>query len=156
MNLLSIFCNMPHPTRLVRITLAGSVLLALISGTGCESVKTVSTPHSTVSPYTGLNAAMAVNRSQGRVTGRGMGQSMAPLYGDNSIVVTNPIEWEALQPGMVVVYRNNQGRNVAHKLSHREGQNWVTGGINNQHADTDRVTPQNLIGVVYATFHTQQ
>ena len=128
-------------------------------GIGCESTEHIveEAPHSSVNLQQGLNAALSVDaQSQGRVTGLGAGNSMAPLYGGNAIVVTNPIDFDDLTPGLVVVYQNSAGHNVVHKLSHRQGRYWVAVGENNRYIDEELVTPENLIGVVYATFHTQK
>ncbi len=80
---------------------------------------------------------------------------MAPLYGDNTYVVVEPIAFEALTEGMIVAYRNRNGHNVVHRLVRLERGAWVAEGINNPAADRDKVTPQNLLGVVYATFYAQ-
>lgn len=133
------------------------LFLTILTFCGCQTNKSEKAPHSTVGGYTGMNAAMAVNNNQkGRVTGRGTGDSMAPLLGDNTLIVTHPIKWEDLKPGMIVVYRDSRGKNITHKLSHQEKLHWVAVGINNEYVDEERVTPHNLVGVVYATFHTEQ
>jgi len=78
---------------------------------------------------------------------------MEPLMGGNSYLVIDPIDYQDLRPGMLVAYRNLAGRRVVHQLVAKEGHYWTVRGINNVQEDADFVTPDNLIGVVYGTFH---
>ena len=78
---------------------------------------------------------------------------MAPVYGDNTLLVINPINYADLKPGMTVAYVNSQGLRVVHKLVSKTKGGWFVAGINNTRIDEDLVTPQNLIGVIYASFH---
>jgi len=78
---------------------------------------------------------------------------MAPLYGDNTLLVINPIRYEELEPGMTVAYVNARGVRVVHKLVTLTKSGWFVIGINNARIDEDLVTPENLLGVVYASFH---
>lgn len=99
------------------------------------------------------DAEAVANRETGRVTAKGTGVSMAPVFGDNTLLVINPIRFEDLEPGMTVAYVNGKGVRVVHKLVSRTKGGWFAIGINNPRVDEDLVTPENLIGVVYATFH---
>jgi len=78
---------------------------------------------------------------------------MAPVYGDNTLLVINPIPYDDLQPGMTVAYVNSRGVRVVHKLVSRTKAGWFVIGFNNARIDEDLVTPENLIGVIYASFH---
>jgi hypothetical protein len=78
---------------------------------------------------------------------------MAPVYGDSTLLVINPILYEELQAGMTVAYLNGRGLRVVHKLVSRTRTGWFVAGINNARIDEDLVTPENLLGVVYASFH---
>ena len=83
----------------------------------------------------------------------GQGESMAPLFGDNTILVINEIDFDKLEPGMDVAYLNKQGRRVVHRLKAQDAiGNWIVQGINNDAEDESRVTRSNLMGVVYASF----
>jgi hypothetical protein len=112
------------------------------------------TPTTTASMGEAFRDAEAVaGREPGRVTAKGTGVSMAPVYGDNTLLVINPIRYEDLQPGMTVAYINSHGVRVVHKLVSRTKGGWFAIGINNARIDEDLVTRENLIGVIYASFH---
>jgi signal peptidase I len=82
------------------------------------------------------------------------GNSMLPFFGDGSVVVVKKIEAAQLREGMVVVYQNRFGETVAHRLIAQNNAGWVAQGYNNAAADTTLVSDANLMGVVYATFHS--
>ncbi len=87
-----------------------------------------------------------------RMTVIGSGESMKPVYGENTVLVLQRVSFETLVPGMNVAYRNSAGRVVLHQLIAREGRSWRARGLNNQTEDVERVTPENLLGIVYAAF----
>ncbi len=87
-----------------------------------------------------------------RLTVIGAGASMRPIYGENTVLVLQKIPYESLTPGMNVAYRNQRGTLVLHRLVARETGGWRATGLNNPKEDTERVTPQNLLGIVYASF----
>jgi signal peptidase I len=97
------------------------------------------------------DAELLAAREPGREVLFGAGESMAPVYGDGSVLVTRPIDYRQLRPGMTVVYINVEGRRVAHRLIRQEDHGWRAQGINNAAPDSDLVTPENLVGVVYAS-----
>jgi hypothetical protein len=99
------------------------------------------------------DAEAVANRGPGRATAKGTGVSMAPVFGDNTLLVINAIRFEDLEPGMTVAYVNSKGVRVVHKLVSRTKAGWFAIGINNPRVDEDLVTPENLLGVVYASFH---
>lgn len=76
---------------------------------------------------------------------------MNPVYGDTTMLVVTPIAYEKLQAGMTVVYINRHGRRVAHQLVAKGPRGWTAKGINNEVEDAEWVTPDNLVGVVYAS-----
>lgn len=82
------------------------------------------------------------------------GTSMLPFFGDGSVVIVKKISADALRAGMVVVYQNRFGETVAHRLVAPTAKGWTAQGYNNASADTTVVTDANLMGVVYATFHS--
>lgn len=127
---------------------------ALLLGSGCETARTDGpAPSSTASRREVLSAAVSLERSgEGRQAALGSGQSMAPIYGDNSVVVTEPIAFEELEAGMIVAFYDAEKRRVIHQLTRLTRSGWRSKGINNDAEDDCFVTPENLIGVVYAVF----
>jgi signal peptidase I len=95
-------------------------------------------------------AAQHANMSVMRIEG----VSMLPYFGEGSVLVVKKINPARLREGMVVVYTNRFGETVAHRLVARVSGGWQVKGWNNDRADTTVVNPGNLLGVVYATFHS--
>lgn len=88
----------------------------------------------------------------GRMTVIGSGDSMRPVYGENTVLVLQKVPFESLVVGMNVAYRNQSGRIVLHRLVERVGSGWRVVGLNNEDEDAERVRPDNLLGIVYAAF----
>jgi signal peptidase I len=82
------------------------------------------------------------------------GSSMHPFFGEGALIVVKPISDSKLRAGMVVVYQNRFGETVAHRLVSRQNGSWIAKGYNNSEVDSTPVNASNLVGVVYATFHT--
>jgi hypothetical protein len=99
------------------------------------------------------DAKAVAARGVGRMPAVGTGSSMQPIYGDNTLLVINPIAYDDLRPGMTVAYCNRQGVRVVHRLVVKLADGWRIEGLNNDRPDYDVVTRQNLVGVVYATFN---
>ena len=97
------------------------------------------------------DAEMLAARDPGRTALVGGGTSMNPVYGDNTMLVAVPVDFKDLQAGMYVVYLNRNNRRVAHRLVAKESKGWRAQGLNNPEEDNDLVTPENLIGVIYAS-----
>lgn len=97
------------------------------------------------------DANMIAGRSQGREALVGGGRSMNPVYGENTMLVVHPIAFEKLTVGMTVVYVNRDGKRVAHQLVAKEANGWRARGLNNLQEDTELITRDNLVGVVYAS-----
>lgn len=97
------------------------------------------------------DAELIASLGEGRMEVVGTGDSMRPVYGDNTILVISRIAYEELKPGMTVAYRNARGHTVVHQLLARDGFGWRIQGLNNETEDAGRVTRENLIGVVYAS-----
>ena len=97
------------------------------------------------------DAELLAARESGRDVLVGAGESMAPVYGDGSVLVIRPVPYEQLRAGMTVVYLNSEGRRIAHRLWRQETKGWRARGLNNTEPDAELVTPQNLVGVVYAS-----
>ena len=81
------------------------------------------------------------------------GQSMEPQFGKNSMLVINKCGFDALRPGMIVIYRDDSGDMVAHRLVEKTADGWIAKGQNNDKADPGRVTASNLQGAVFAIIH---
>ena len=82
------------------------------------------------------------------------GTSMLPFFGEGSVVIVKKIAAEQLRAGMVVVYQNRFGETVAHRLIAATSEGWTAQGFNNSAVDSTVVNSQNMLGVVYATFHS--
>ncbi|MCX6938628.1 MAG: hypothetical protein NTU80_12180 [Verrucomicrobia bacterium] len=87
-----------------------------------------------------------------RLTVIGAGVSMRPIYGENTVLVLQKVPYERLSAGMNVAYRNQHGGVVLHRLIARDARGWRAVGFNNEVEDFERVTPENLLGTVYAAF----
>lgn len=97
------------------------------------------------------DAELIASLAPGRTEVVGAGDSMKPVYGENTILVISKIPFEELKAGMSVAYTNQRGRQVVHQLISRDSVGWRVQGINNAVEDKDRVTRGNLIGVIYAS-----
>ena len=129
----------------IAIVLAGS---GLVRGEG-------EVPVSPISLETALADARALAAQHANMTVmRIEGVSMLPYFGEGSVLVVKKINAARLREGMVVVYTNRFGETVAHRLVARVDGGWQVKGWNNDRADTTVVNPGNLLGVVYATFHS--
>jgi hypothetical protein len=144
-----------------RFTAKISAALLLFCGLqGCGSLSD-SHAHETKTPPSAnvgkldawSDAEMIANRGQGRSAAAGSGESMLPVYGTHTMLVITAVAYDSLQPGMNVAYLNRNGREVVHRLGFKLAGGWTVAGLNNADEDADLVTPQNLVGVVYATFN---
>lgn len=131
-----------------------AVLFAGLS-MSCWAGQFVMAPTTTVMPYDAMADAKALAslHSDARVM-QISGVSMLPYFGEGALVVVKPIDTNKLRAGMIVVYTNRFGEKVAHRLIAQDSNGWVAKGFNNDAADSTPVTAVNLLGVVYATFHT--
>lgn len=136
--------------RIIRLLLA----LAGLAFVG-EMMAANVNPTSGVSLATALNDAhaLAANRADLKVL-RVEGDSMLPFFGSGAVVVVKDLAPEKLRAGMVVVYKNRFNETVAHRLVSGGANGWIAAGYNNREADSTPVTAENLVGVVYATFHS--
>jgi len=130
------------------------VLLAWLAGCASEPADPAAKapPSANVGKLQAWNdAEMLAQRGTGRITAAGAGTSMLPIYGDNTMLVISAVPYDTLRLGMTVAYINSRGIEVVHKLIGKEAHGWRVEGLNNEEADAELVTPENLIGVVYAT-----
>lgn len=131
------------------------LLLTAVFGAGMARAEFTARPMTAISLDTVLADAqkLAAARPGAQVL-RIEGKSMLPFFGEGSVVVVKKIDPVKLRAGMVVVYTNRFGETVAHRLVAAGRGGWVAQGYNNAKADSTLVNAENLIGVVYATFHS--
>ncbi|HEY8932323.1 MAG TPA: signal peptidase I [Rariglobus sp.] len=124
--------------------------LALVNG-----AMAASNPVTGVPMVTALKDALdlAATRADLKVL-RVEGVSMLPYFGNGSVLVVKTLSADKLRAGMVVVYKNRFNETVAHRLVNATAAGWTAAGYNNRDADSTPVTEANLVGVVYATFHS--
>ena len=78
----------------------------------------------------------------------GSGDSMLPLYKNNTIIVIDQAPMSALRRGMTVVFVSKDGWPVAHVLVGETENGWVTMGLNNANCDAQPMQKANYVGVV--------
>lgn len=131
------------------------VLVSLLCGCVTRTDETPP-PSSTLPRSEALGIARNLARQEpGRQSGPGGGDSMAPLFGPNTILLINPIAFADLERGMLVAYRSREGRRIVHRLERQDGDRWLALGLNNRYLDEEPVTPDNLIGIVYGVFNAE-
>lgn len=145
-----------------------SVALVGVVGAGCTSTASLSPSRTEARGALGSEARLGgVSSSQrleawrdaesisasgpGRTTVVGAGESMAPVYGEGTVLVLTQIPFERLRAGMNVAYLNQDGRRVVHRLREETFGGWQLQGLNNGFVDREKVTPKNFLGVVYAS-----
>ncbi len=146
---------------LARLAKIAATLLALAaSGCTTPTAPPPTTDGPKVAPSTDVSvdqawhdAKLVAGREPGRTPVVGTGTSMAPVYGDDTMLVINPIAYGELRAGMIVAYRNSRGVRVVHRLVEKVAGGWRVMGLNNERIDTDLVTRSNLLGVIYASFN---
>ena len=82
----------------------------------------------------------------------GTGDSMRPLYGENTVLLLERTPLGQLRAGMTVVYAGASGRRVAHVLVRLTSAGWSVQGLNNPEPDDIRITADNYIGTVVGAY----
>lgn len=82
------------------------------------------------------------------------GRSMLPYFGEEAVIVMKKIDAARLRVGMIAIYVNRFGEQVAHRVIGRAGDGWRVQGYNNDEPDSTVVNGSNLLGIVYAIFHS--
>jgi hypothetical protein len=133
--------------------------LILVGLSGCATDSAVTTASLVAPPSVAVTRSQAWKDAEAlaaldpdRMTVIGSGDSMRPVYGENTVLVLQKVPFESLVIGMNVAYRNQSGRIVLHRLVERVGSGWRVVGLNNEDEDAERVRPDNLLGIVYAAF----
>lgn len=135
----------------VGVALPAGLLLAA-AWAGCHTPNTA--PAANVSANQAWHdAQMVAGREPGSRAVVGSGASMKPMYGNDTMLVITPIAYDRLRPGMIVAYLSHTGVRVVHQLVKKLPGGWQVKGLNNEVVDRELVTPQNLIGVIYASFN---
>ena len=136
-------------------TLFRSLILATATVAFAAVLGAAENPRSGETLTAALNDAHALvaHRADFKVV-RVEGDSMLPFFGNGSVLVVKKMSVETLRAGMVVVYTNRFNETVAHRLIAAGAAGWEVRGYNNAKADSTPVNEANLIGVVYATFHS--
>jgi len=143
-----------HRTFPHRFTTAVAIILTGILCGGCATNQPVA-PQSSLSRTKAIAMAKdAADALGGRVFTVSQTGSMKPTLDENSVVALEPARYHELQSGDIVVYRNQHGRAVVHRLLQRSKSGWWVLGDNNAKADREVVTEDNLIGRVCAIFYT--
>lgn len=73
---------------------------------------------------------------------------MRPYLGGNDLIIVEAIAFEALRPGMIIVYRDGEGDHVAHQVVGRENGQFRVGGLGNNASDPTLVSEENFLGSV--------
>lgn len=141
-------------SRLHRLAMALAVICLFTAG--CE----------TTGPGRGDNPRSALDQRSALTTGGqleyinpelmatlGSGTSMLPLFGEGTVIVLAKISYRDLEQGMNIAYRNRDNLIVIHQLIRQDRRGWVAKGINNPREDRERVTEDNLIGIVYTVIY---
>lgn len=82
----------------------------------------------------------------------GSGESMQPLYPSGTILVMQPLPYDALERGQTALYRSKGHKVVAHVLVTKVRDGWRVAGLNNRVHDMEPVQGENLVGVIIAAF----
>jgi signal peptidase I len=131
------------------------LILTAVFGVGVARAEFATRPLTAVTLDTALSDAQKLATARpGAQVMRIEGKSMLPFFGEGSVVVIKKIDPAKLRAGMVVVYTNRFGETVAHRLVTVASGGWIAQGYNNSSADSTVVNGSNLIGVIYATFHS--
>ncbi len=84
------------------------------------------------------------------------GDSMVPQINNTTLLLLASATYSELQPGMTVIYRDAVGDLVAHRVIEQTPDGWVAQGLNNGRPDPQKVTAQNLQGIVFGYVHYQE
>ncbi len=143
-------------TPLSRSISAGLCLIAALWMTGCAGpMENASAPRSSVSREHALALANAMARTVGgevfTISATG---SMRPTLDESSVVTVEKVAFEDLRRGDIIIYRNNRGLPIIHRLFEEHGARWLVLGDNNASIDAEAVTNANFVGRVCAIFYT--
>ncbi|WP_309398807.1 hypothetical protein [Cerasicoccus maritimus] len=84
----------------------------------------------------------------------GGGQSMAPYFGNGSVLLVDEAPMSKLKPGMMVVFEDEAGDLVGHWLMRNEDGRWITRGVNNRRDDPGSLNAHNYRGVIFGVLNS--
>lgn len=87
---------------------------------------------------------------------RCQGDSMKPYFGENDLIIIERNQFDSLDLGMIVVYRDNSGDRVAHQVIARVKENFRARGHGNALHDRILVSKSNYLGTVVAILRADQ
>ena len=120
----------------------------------CTTAETAIEPVFTVDSATTLKVARSARGYFGGSIGARGGESIKSFYGEHTVMVITPADFDDLQVGMMVAYQNMKGKRIVHQLVRKRGKKWIAQSLNNQAMDEEWVTIYNFLGVVYAVFNS--
>lgn len=82
------------------------------------------------------------------------GESMLKFFRPGSLIVSIPVDFSKVKFGQVIVYRNNSGKLVVHRIVGKSNGELVARGSENGFDDISGVNQKNCVGVVYAIFNS--
>jgi hypothetical protein len=97
-------------------------------------------------------AEQVAAQHEGAFVVRGDGASMTPLYPSGTVLVIERVSFDQLKRGATVIYRNKDGRPIAHVLVAPSRHGWRTAGLGNRCIDEESVSQENLLGVVMSAY----
>ena len=167
----------PHPVMtengnfaesFVRAVIYSLLGLGSLMGAGCASMSmdgpvTLETA-SQMSPLPTLTSLSDATRQAksyvaahaGAQIALGSGDSMLPLYKNNTVIVVAPAPMSALHRGMTVVFVSSEGWPVAHVLVEKRADGWVTMGLHNSDYDAHPMNEANYVGVVARAYQVDE
>jgi len=101
------------------------------------------------------DARQVANMNNGWKVYVGRGESMLPQIGHNALLLVARADFDQLTEGMLVIYRDQAGDLVSHRLIGRTSKGWIAKGINNYREDPGMVTRDNLQGIVFGQMSYQ-
>ena len=150
----------------IRATIISLLGLGSLVGSGCASMdrpvslETASqmSPLPTIASLADATrlAKSYVAEHAGAQIALGSGDSMLPLYKNNTVIVVAPTPMAALQRGMTVVFVSAEGWPVAHVLVEKRADGWVTMGLNNPGCDAHLMSVANYVGVVARAYQLDE
>jgi hypothetical protein len=144
--------RLPIPFVLLIMSLAWSVGRAAESGPGNLYFGNSPQPIAVARREAWRYAEQMAAQHEGAFVVRGDGASMEPLYPSGTVLVIERVSYDQLKRGATVIYRNKDGRPIAHVLVAPSRHGWRTAGLGNQHLDEESVRPENLLGVVMSAY----
>ena len=94
-----------------------------------------------------------INGRAGYFAGTVRGESMRGYYNDGDTVIIKGINFESIKVGQIVVYSNDFGDVVIHRVEEKIGRNFKMCGSNNKGCDSTILTEFNVIGIAYGVIH---